>query len=61
MKTGRIKNKKCYKCESNFNCGEQNCWCGKLPNIMPLKISEDCFCENCLSEKIQTKKENIVS
>jgi len=47
--------KKCPKCDSIFDCGEDEgfCWCVTYPPLKKEQISEyeDCFCKNCLKEK----------
>ncbi len=47
--------KKCSKCEESFECKESNtCWCNKIEyiSIMNGNNKVDCFCKNCLLEKI---------
>ena len=51
--------KKCSKCQKSFECKESNaCWCNKIENISIINDNRgDCFCKNCLREKIS--KPNI--
>lgn len=48
--------KKCIKCGSDFRCGakegECQCWCAKLPHLMPVRGTKDCYCPDCLKLKI---------
>jgi len=52
--------KKCSECGTVFHCfnipGETDCWCAKLPNVIPLTEGAQCLCEECLGEKIQKFK-----
>jgi len=50
--------KTCPNCGQVFSCFSENCWCSKLPNIMPMKASAGCLCPKCLENTIQEKIEN---
>lgn len=53
--------KVCPECNSDFLCYSGNCWCGKLPNIMPLKEHDLCLCPVCLETAIEEKiKKNLI-
>ena len=48
----------CSSCGGEFICEAKNrddCWCMKLPAIMPMKTLQDCECPNCLSISISKK------
>ena len=47
--------KECSDCGKDFKCSSANCWCGKLPWIMPMDAKKDCLCPECL-EKAVTEK-----
>ena len=49
--------KTCPRCQTLFPCLTENCWCSKLPQIMPLSTDEDCLCPDCLKIEIQNKIE----
>jgi hypothetical protein len=54
-KNDNIMLKKCSKCEESFECKESNaCWCNKIEHISIMNGNNkvDCFCKNCLLEKI---------
>ena len=43
--------KNCSVCAQPFECNSclsQQCWCSKLPTIMPLCEGQDCRCPSCL-------------
>ena len=57
----------CPECKTKFDCcndpegsGGMECWCSKLPNVIPLTEGAECLCEKCLEEKIHRaqKREN---
>jgi hypothetical protein len=49
------KEKVCPKCSITFTCSSVNCWCGELPQIMPMNYEAECLCPNCLKEVIDEK------
>ena len=49
------RDKKCQKCSAEFTCHSSNCWCGDMPNIMPMNPEEGCLCPDCLKEAINEK------
>lgn len=52
-------NKKCSICGKYFSCGvattESSCWCNDLPEIIPMQISQDCLCSDCLVTTIKDR------
>jgi hypothetical protein len=58
METNAVEREKiCHKCQAVFSCCTENCWCSKLPQIMPLSVHEDCLCYSCLKIEIDKKIE----
>lgn len=60
--TGLGKVKQCGQCGDDLFCGPEepggDCWCDRLPNIMPLQAEIDsCLCANCLQQAIQARIE----
>ncbi|MCR6642420.1 MAG: DUF5522 domain-containing protein [Sporocytophaga sp.] len=53
MNTIRIKT--CSRCNTNFSCSTQNCWCNELPPVMSLPEGGDCYCPLCLKSIIKEK------
>lgn len=54
----------CSSCGDNFICESKNpdnCWCMKLPTLMPLNTQKDCECPNCLSLSISRKLQLYIS
>jgi hypothetical protein len=51
-----VRNKICSRCDTVFSCYMENCWCSKLPNIMPMSENEDCYCPECLKKMITEKE-----
>lgn len=49
------KSKKCSECAKEFTCASSDCWCGKLPNIMPMNPYKDCLCPQCLEKVVDEK------
>jgi hypothetical protein len=45
--------KKCTRCNSMFVCTPHDCWCGKLPNVIPLPRNGGCLCPSCLQKEIK--------
>jgi len=54
--TGKI----CPECKKEFTCSSANCWCSKLPNIMPINPEKGCLCPECLEGAIAEKSKNYV-
>jgi hypothetical protein len=56
MGTNAVERKKaCPRCMAVFLCCTEDCWCSKLPRIMPLSEHEDCLCYECLKVEIEQK------
>lgn len=51
------KMKSCSKCDAVFPCSPRDCWCSKLPAVMPLDGPGDCYCPECLKKIIDAKLE----
>lgn len=54
--------KYCTECSAEFLCGPQtengDCWCDRLPTIMPLRSPiEQCLCSACLEKAIRKMQE----
>ena len=47
--------KKCAECNEEFTCSSANCWCSKLPNIMPMNPDKGCLCPECLEKAVEQK------
>ena len=52
----------CGRCGADFLCGPQkdngDCWCDRLPNIIPLDANKlSCLCPDCLGKLIEKKLE----
>ena len=47
--------KVCPRCQEMFSCFDENCWCSKLPHVMPLSENEGCLCPDCLKIEIEKK------
>jgi hypothetical protein len=45
----------CPRCKSVFSCFDENCWCSKLPPVMPLSENSECLCPACLEKEIEKK------
>lgn len=54
------KEKKCFNCQKEFNCYQENCWCSVYPNVLPVIKSEDCLCSGCLRKKIKRKNQKLI-
>lgn len=55
----------CGQCGAEFLCGPQedngDCWCDRLPNIMPLLSPADaCLCKACLQLAIERRIEATI-
>lgn len=50
-------NKRCPECNKEFTCSSSNCWCSKLPNIMPMNPEKSCLCPECLEKAVTEKLE----
>jgi hypothetical protein len=58
MENQPVERKKvCPNCGETFSCFSDNCWCSKLPNIMPMEEARGCLCPKCLEVTIQEKIE----
>lgn len=49
--------KKCPECDKEFICSSANCWCSRLPNIMPMNPEKECLCPECLEKAVVEKIE----
>ena len=49
------KSKKCPECNKEFTCSSADCWCSKLPNIMPMNPDKECLCPECLEKAVAKK------
>ena len=49
------KHKLCDSCSKSFSCYTSGCWCGELPQIMPMENITDCLCPTCLKAAIEEK------
>lgn len=54
--------KYCIECNAEFLCGPQtdngDCWCDRLPHIMPLRSpAEQCLCKACLENAMRKIQE----
>ncbi len=47
--------KECPECGTAFACSSANCWCGELPQIMPMNPEAGCLCPSCLQKAIDKK------
>jgi len=51
--------KQCRGCGNSFGCGADvaggECWCARLPHIMPLETAGDCLCPACLLQAMATR------
>ncbi len=47
--------KKCPECSNEFNCSPVDCWCSKLPLAIPVDMSKECLCPECLEKAINLK------
>jgi iron complex transport system substrate-binding protein len=47
--------KKCRSCGKGFTCQSVDCWCSKMPAVMPMEEGKDCLCPECLSKAIDEK------
>lgn len=47
--------KECPACKAPFNCDPTDCWCSKLPVIMPMIEDAACYCPGCLDKLISDK------
>ena len=47
----------CSICKTEFECGANthDCWCAKLPLVMPVK-GDSCWCPTCLAEKLKERQ-----
>lgn len=50
--------KSCPRCGTLFSCFEQECWCSKVPYIIPDSGAEDCVCPECLD--IMLRQQSMV-
>lgn len=57
-----IKVKICSACKTAFDCGSSSdnskCWCMDFPSIIDLEVAKDCFCSNCLKQKLSDQIKN---
>lgn len=46
----------CAACQGMFVCGiaqgQEQCWCMKLPAVLPVSSHQTCLCEICLTREI---------
>ena len=60
MNENNVRIKICPKCRATFECStDGNCWCSKLPNIMPFKENGECLCPVCLEKIIKEQIEQV--
>jgi hypothetical protein len=50
----------CTGCGATFGCGrapgEERCWCGSLPRVMPVpEPGASCLCPACLQKEIERR------
>lgn len=48
--------KKCSNCNKSFEClNSIQCWCNKFSKLNEIQCVDncDCFCQECLEEKIE--------
>jgi len=50
-----IRIKTCLRCNTNFSCSTENCWCSELSPVMSLSEGGDCYCPLCLNMIINEK------
>lgn len=56
--------KECDQCGRVFECGPETgddgqCWCAKLPNVVPMETGEDCLCPECLKEEVKANSGDV--
>lgn len=55
----------CAQCGATFGCGdeagEQSCWCGELPPLMPMDESKPCLCPPCLKQELRRRIDAFVA
>jgi hypothetical protein len=57
----------CAACGAAFHCGfragESDCWCAKLPKLMPMpaETGTSCLCETCLRAEIAKRMSSTAS
>ena len=53
--------KNCFQCGKAFECGSNNgngkCWCAEFPILQSADLNQDCFCPDCLKDRI-SKQQN---
>ena len=50
----------CPQCQQNLQCVATNhCWCGAIPNILPIAKAKKCLCRPCLIKHIRKYIEDI--
>jgi hypothetical protein len=49
------KTKVCPKCGKQFGCAPHDCWCSKLPHMMPMNAEAECYCPECLDAIIKER------
>ncbi len=45
--------KVCPACATAFTCSPVDCWCSKLPLVMPMIEGAECYCPGCLAAVIK--------
>ena len=45
--------KTCPQCNDVFACSPVDCWCSKLPPVMPMVAGAECYCPSCLNEQVK--------
>ena len=46
--------KVCPGCNVAFVCSPADCWCSKLPPVMPMIEGAECYCPACLGKLISS-------
>ncbi|MGP8214175.1 MAG: hypothetical protein ACLQQ4_01290 [Bacteroidia bacterium] len=47
--------KQCPKCSTAFTCSTVDCWCSRLPQVIPMNPEAGCLCPACLQKAIDEK------
>ena len=47
--------KQCPKCQSEFACSTQDCWCAEYPPILAPSTDKQCLCRACLTNEIKSE------
>jgi iron complex transport system substrate-binding protein len=52
--------KKCSECSKEFTCSSANCWCSKLPRVVPMDETKGCLCPDCLEKAILAQSVSLL-